>query len=178
MNSKSKKVALFGLMVALAFMLSYLESLLPFNFGVPGVKLGLANIVTVYAVYRFSVKETFLMVLTRVLLGAFFSPNFSAVIYSLAGSMLCLCGMIPLKKIIPIDYIFVCSIIGAVLHNTGQLVTAALMTGTTAVFGYSPHLMISGAAAGMFTGLCAKYILKRLPKKFKRRNENEPDEFT
>ncbi|MBR0142091.1 MAG: Gx transporter family protein [Ruminococcus sp.] len=175
---KTERLAELSLLTATALIMFVIELRLPNLTAIPGVKLGLANIVTVYAVYRFSVKETFLMVLTRVLLGAFFSPNFSAVIYSLAGSMLCLCGMIPLKKIIPIDYIFVCSIIGAVLHNTGQLVTAALMTGTTAVFGYSPHLMISGAAAGMFTGLCAKYILKRLPKKFKRRNENEPDEFT
>ena len=175
---KTERLAELSLLTAAALIMFVIELRLPNLTAIPGVKLGLANIVTVYAVYRFSVKETFLMVLTRVLLGAFFSPNFSAVIYSLAGSMLCLCGMIPLKKIIPIDYIFVCSIIGAVLHNTGQLVTAALMTGTTAVFGYSPHLMISGAAAGMFTGLCAKYILKRLPKKFKRRNENEPDEFT
>ncbi|MBR6386221.1 MAG: Gx transporter family protein [Ruminococcus sp.] len=175
---KTERLVELSLLTAAALIMFVIELRLPNLTAIPGVKLGLANIVTVYAVYRFSVKETFLMVLTRVLLGAFFSPNFSAVIYSLAGSMLCLCGMIPLKKIIPIDYIFVCSIIGAVLHNTGQLVTAALMTGTTAVFGYSPHLMISGAAAGMFTGLCAKYILKRLPKKFKRRNENEPDEFT
>lgn len=175
---KTERLAELSLLTAAALIMFVIELRLPNLTAIPGVKLGLANIVTVYAVYRFSVKETFLMVLTRVLLGAFFSPNFSAVIYSLAGSMLCLCGMIPLKKIIPIDYIFVCSIIGAVLHNTGQLVTAALMTGTTAVFGYSPYLMISGAAAGMFTGLCAKYILKRLPKKFKRRNENEPDEFT
>ena len=167
---KTERLAELSLLTAAALIMFVIELRLPNLTAIPGVKLGLANIVTVYAVYRFSVKETFLMVLTRILLGAFFSPNFSAVIYSLAGSVLCLCGMIPLKKIIPIDYIFVCSIIGAVLHNTGQLLTAALMTGTTAVFGYSPHLMISGAVAGMFTGLCAKYLLKKLPEKFKRRN--------
>ncbi|HAE52729.1 MAG TPA: heptaprenyl diphosphate synthase [Ruminococcus sp.] len=175
---KTKRLAELSLLTAAALIIFIVELRLPNLTAIPGVKLGLANIVTVYAVYRFSTKETLLMVLTRVLLGAFFSSNFSAVIYSLAGALLCLCGMIPLKKIIPIDYIFVCSIIGALLHNTGQIVTAALMTGTTAVFGYYPHLIISGAVAGMFTGLCAKYVIKRLPEKFKRRNENEPNDFT
>ncbi|HOR22075.1 MAG TPA: Gx transporter family protein, partial [Ruminococcus sp.] len=129
---------------------------------IPGVKLGLANIFTVYAVYRFSGKEVFLLLVTRIVLGSLFSSNFSAIIYSLAGGMLCLCGMLLLRKIISESYLWLCSIFGAILHNTGQIGAAVLMTGTPAVLAYYPYLLVSGCIAGLFTGLCAQFVVKRL----------------
>ena len=159
---RTKKLAELSLLTAAALIMFIVELRLPNLSPVPGVKLGLANIFTVYGVYRFKGKEVLLMVLTRVLLGAFFSANFSAVIYSHAGALLCLVGMLLLKRIIPAKYLWLCSILGAVFHNTGQLTMAVIMTRTAAVLAYAPVLFVSGCIAGLFTGLCAQFVLRRI----------------
>lgn len=158
---KPKKLALLSLLTALALIIFIIELRIPDLLPIPGVKLGLANIITVYAVYSFSGKETLLLVLSRVLLGSLFGGNASALVYSLAGAMLCLAGMLLLRKVIPISYLWLCSVIGAVLHNTGQIAVAVIMMGSFAVLGYYPLLVISGCIAGLFTGICAQFVLKR-----------------
>ena len=163
-----KRLAELSMLTAAALIMFIVELRLPDLSTVPGVKLGLANIFTVYGVYRFKGKEVLLMVLTRVFLGAFFSSNFSAVIYSLAGALMCLAGMLLLKRIISADYLWLCSVLGAVFHNAGQLTMAVIITRTTAVLAYAPVLVVSGCIAGLFTGLCAQFVLKRLiPSKVK-----------
>ncbi|MBQ8123349.1 MAG: Gx transporter family protein [Ruminococcus sp.] len=158
---KTKRLTELSLLTAAALIAFIIEMRLP-DIRIPGVKLGLANIFTVYAVYRFSGKEVFLLLVTRIVLGSLFSSNFSAIIYSLAGGMLCLCGMLLLRKIISESYLWLCSIFGAILHNTGQIGAAVLMTGTPAVLAYYPYLLVSGSIAGLFTGLCAQFVVKRL----------------
>lgn len=158
---KTKRLTELSLLTAAALIAFIIEMRLP-DIRIPGVKLGLANIFTVYAVYRFSGKEVFLLLVTRIVLGSLFSSNFSAIIYSLAGGMLCLCGMLLLRKIISGSYLWLCSIFGAILHNTGQIGAAVLMTGTPAVLAYYPYLLVSGCIAGLFTGLCAQFVVKRL----------------
>ncbi|MBP3249008.1 MAG: Gx transporter family protein [Ruminococcus sp.] len=158
---KTKRLTVLSLLTAAALIAFIIEMRLP-DIRIPGVKLGLANIFTVYAVYRFSGKEVFLLLVTRIVLGSLFSSNFSAIIYSLAGGMLCLCGMLLLRKIISESYLWLCSIFGAILHNTGQIGAAVLMTGTPAVLAYYPYLLVSGCIAGLFTGLCAQFVVKRL----------------
>ena len=158
---KTKRLTVLSLLTAAALIAFIIEMRLP-DIRIPGVKLGLANIFTVYAVYRFSGKEVFLLLVTRIVLGSLFSSNFSAIIYSLAGGMLCLCGMLLLRKIISESYLWLCSIFGAILHNTGQIGAAVLMTGTPAVLAYYPYLLVSGSIAGLFTGLCAQFVVKRL----------------
>ena len=158
---KTKRLTELSLLTAAALIAFIIEMRLP-DIRIPGVKLGLANIFTVYAVYRFSGKEVFLLLVTRIVLGSLFSSNFSAIIYSLAGGMLCLCGMLLLRKIISESYLWLCSIFGAILHNTGQIGAAVLMTGTPAVLAYYPYLLVSGCIAGLFTGLCAQFVVKRL----------------
>ncbi len=158
---KTKRLTELSLLTAAALIAFIIEMRLP-DIRIPGVKLGLANIFTVYAVYRFSGKEVFLLLVTRIVLGSLFSSNFSAIIYSLAGGMLCLCGMLLLRKIISESYLWLCSIFGAILHNTGQIGAAVLMTGTPAVLAYYPYLLVSGCIAGFFTGLCAQFVVKRL----------------
>ena len=158
---KTKRLTELSLLTAAALIAFIIEMRLP-DIRIPGVKLGLANIFIVYAVYRFSGKEVFLLLVTRIVLGSLFSSNFSAIIYSLAGGMLCLCGMMLLRKIISESYLWLCSIFGAILHNTGQIGAAVLMTGTPAVLAYYPYLLVSGCIAGLFTGLCAQFVVKRL----------------
>ena len=159
---KTKRLAELSMLTAAALIIFIVELRFPDILPIPGVKLGLANIITVFAVYRFSGREVLLMVLTRVTLGAVFSSNFSALIYSLAGALLCLAGMLLLRWFIPIGYLWLCSIIGAVLHNTGQIAVAVLVMRSMAVAVYYPILIVSGCIAGAFTGICAQLILKRL----------------
>lgn len=158
---KTKRLAELSMLTAAALIIFIVELRFPDILPIPGVKLGLANIITVYAVYRFSGKEVFLMVLTRVILGAVFSTNLSALIYSLAGALLCLAGMLLLRKKIPVKYLWLCSIIGAMLHNTGQMAVAVLVMRSAAVMAYYPVLIAAGCIAGAFTGICAQLVLKR-----------------
>lgn len=165
MKMKTKRLTELALLTAAALIVFIIELRLPNLLPVQGVKLGLANIFTVYSVYRFSGKEVLLMVLTRVFLGAVFSSNFSALIYSLSGALMCLAGMLLLKRIIPQEYIWLCSIFGAVFHNTGQIVAAVIMMRSFAVVAYYPILIVSGCIAGAFTGFSSGFVLKRLDRK-------------
>lgn len=158
---KTRRLAELSMLTAMALIIFIVELRFPDILPIPGVKLGLANIITVYAVYRFSGREVFLMVLTRVILGAVFSTNVSALIYSLSGAMLCLAGMLLLRRVIPMNYIWLCSIVGAMLHNSGQIAAAMLMMRSAAVLVYYPVLLISGGIAGTFTGVCAQLVLRR-----------------
>ena len=159
---KAKKLAELSLLTAVATIIFIIELRIPNIIPIPGIKLGLANIITVYAAYRFSAKDVLLIAVARVFLCSLFGGNFSVIIYSLSGSLACLAGMILLRKIIPLEYVWLCSIIGAILHNTGQMAAAIFITRTPAVLAYYPPLIISGSIAGLFTGLCAMFILKRV----------------
>ena len=159
---KAKKLAELSLLTAVATIIFIIELRIPNIIPIPGIKLGLANIITVYAAYRFSAKDVLLIAVTRVFLGSLFGGNFSVIIYSLSGALACLAGMLLLRKIIPLEYVWLCSIIGAMLHNTGQMAAAIFITRTPAVLAYYPPLIISGSIAGLFTGLCAMFILKRV----------------
>lgn len=159
---KAKKLAELSLLTAVAIIIFIIELRIPNIIPIPGIKLGLANIITVYAAYRFSAKDVLLIAVTRVFLGSLFGGNFSVIIYSLSGALACLAGMLLLRKIIPLEYVWLCSIIGAILHNTGQMAAAIFITRTPAVLAYYPPLIISGSIAGLFTGICAMFILKRV----------------
>lgn len=159
---KAKKLAELSLLTAVATIIFIIELRIPNIIPIPGIKLGLANIITVYAAYRFSAKDVLLIAVARVFLGSLFGGNFSVIIYSLSGALACLAGMLLLRKIIPLEYVWLCSIIGAILHNTGQMAATIFITRTPAVLAYYPPLIISGSIAGLFTGLCAMFILKRV----------------
>ena len=116
-----------ALLTALALIIFVVELQIPNPFPIPGVKLGLANIITVYAVYHYRAREVFLVVLIRILLGAVFSGNMAAMLYSLAGGMLCLVGMLPLKRLLSEKYLWVLSVLGAVFHIIGQIAAACLI---------------------------------------------------
>ena len=159
-----KKLTALAMLSAAALIIYVIELGFPQLSPIAGVKLGLANIITVYCVYRFDPLETALVVGVRVILGSFFAGSFSTILFSSAGALLCLLGMIPVSRLFPKLPIWVCSIIGAVLHNTGQIIAAVIYIGSAAAFGYLPVLLLSGCAAGLFTGLCAQFVISRLEK--------------
>lgn len=158
---KTKKLTRLALLTALALIIFIIELQFPDIIPLPGVKLGLANIITVYAVYKFSAKEVAMIVVSRVFLGSVFGGNISALPYSMSGALLCLIGMLLIKKAVPLKFIWLSSILGAILHNTGQMAAAVLMTGTLTVLSYYPFLIVSGCIAGAFTGICAQLLIKR-----------------
>ena len=158
---KAKRLAELSMLTAVALIIFIVELRLPDLTPIQGVKLGLANIITVYAVYKYTPKEVFLILMSRVILGALFSANFSVILYSMAGALTCLGGMLLLKKIIPVNYLWLCSIMGAALHNTGQTAMAVILMRTPAAAANYPILIVTGCIAGLFTGVCAQLVLKR-----------------
>lgn len=159
----AKKVTQLALLSAVALIIFIVELRIPNLVPIPGVKLGLANIVTVYAVYRYRPVEVFLIVLVRIVLGSMFSGTALSFLYSLGGAVCCLCGMLLLKRVIPLSCLWLSSPCGAVFHNIGQIVVAMLVMRTSAVLVYLPTLMISGIVAGLFTGVCGQFLVRRIP---------------
>ena len=158
---KPRRIAELGVLTGLALILFVIELRLPELTPVPGVKLGLANIVTVFCVFRYKPQETALVVLCRILLGAVFAANPSALLYSAAGAALCLTGMLAVRHILSEKQIWLASVLGAVLHNIGQIAAAVLLMQTTAIIGYLPVLLFSGCIAGFVTGMAAQFLLNR-----------------
>ncbi len=158
---RSKKVAFYGLFLALALVASYLERLIPINLGIPGVKMGLANIVTMVMLYCVGWKAAVLISLARILLsGILFGSGF-AMVYSAAGAALSILVMILLKK----TNLFGClgvSVAGGVFHNVGQILVAIAVLETTSLGYYLPVLIISGLAAGILVGILSGWLIKRM----------------
>lgn len=156
-----KRITQLALLTTIALIIFIIELRIPNLVPIPGVKLGLANIITVYAMYHFTTKETILIVFARILLGSIFGGNISAIFYSLGGAIFCLAGMLLFRRVIDEKYIWICSILGAVMHNAGQIAIAVLMMRTVVVASYLPFLMVSGCIAGAFTGICAQILIVR-----------------
>lgn len=158
---KIRKIAFLGLSVTLAMILSFVESQIPVFTTVPGMKVGLPNLVMVFLLYRAGWKETVIVSLIRAFLVALLFGNLQSLIFSIAGAVLSLTGMILLKKTGLFSSIAV-SVTGGVLHNVGQIIAACLWTGTVQIAYYLPALLVSGVCAGIAIGLIAGFLLKRL----------------
>lgn len=154
------RTAYFGVFTALTLILSYVEMLIPVNFGIPGVKLGLANLVIVIVLYKTEWKEALLLSVVRVVLAGFLFGNMFSIFYSLAGGMLSLAVMAFLKRREAFSVIGV-SIAGGVSHNIGQLAVAMAVVETYQVGYYLPVLLIAGALTGFVIGILSAEILKR-----------------
>lgn len=155
------KVAYFGVFTALALIFSYVESLIPFQIGIPGVKLGLANLIIVIALYKMSLKEAYLLSVTRVVLSGFIFGNLFSILYSLAGALVSLSVMALLKRNDNFSIMGV-SIAGGVAHNIGQLLIAMFVVQTFSVSYYIPVLLIAGLVTGLIIGFVAVSMLRRL----------------
>ena len=158
-GSTAKRTAFLGLVAALAALMGYVEALIPIDFGIPGIKLGLCNIVIVIVLYFYSWKEAMLISTVRILIIGFLFGNLFSIVYSTAGMLLSIFCMSILKKSGLFSEIGVSSA-GGTAHNLGQLCAACLIVKGIPFLGYAPLLMLSGCAAGCAIGFLAK-ILKR-----------------
>lgn len=159
----SKKIAFLGLFVALAFVLSYIEFLLPLNIGIPGAKVGLANLAVMVTLYTVGEKNAIALSLIRVVLVGLTFGNVSMMLYSLAGAILSLAAMLIAKKTGKLSIAGV-SVIGGVFHNIGQIIVAMLVLETDSLFYYLPFLIIVGTFSGVVIGLVAGLITVRVKK--------------
>ena len=157
----TKKLARLALLTTVALIIFMVEAQLPNAIPIPGAKLGLANIITVYAIFRYTAKETALMLFARILLGSMFSSNLMSLFYSLTGGLFCFLVMLLVQRALTLKQIWVCSILGSLAHNLGQILIAIIMTGSWHMIFYLPMLMVSGILAGLFTGLLAQYLVNR-----------------
>lgn len=155
------RVAYFGVFTALALIFSYVETLIPINFGIPGVKLGLANLIIVVALYKLPLQEVYLLSIVRILLSGFIFGNYFSILYSLAGGLLSLSVMALLKRWNSFSVMGI-SVAGGVFHNVGQMTVAMLVVETFSVAYYFPVLMIAGLVTGLLIGILSNEMLKRL----------------
>ncbi len=158
---KVKNVAALGLCVALAMIMSYIESLFPLNFAVPGIKMGLANIVIIFLLYRIGFGAACAVSLIRVFLVSLLFGNAMMMAYSLAGAALSLSIMLVLKKCGKFSVIGV-SIAGGVAHNAGQIIMAIILLGTKQIAYYLPVLTVTGTVTGVLIGIAASIVIKRV----------------
>lgn len=159
-----KRLCIYGLLIALAFVLSYLETLIPIaaaGFFVPGMKIGLANIVVMVALYVLGYKEAFVLSMIRILLVGFTFGNTVSMIYSLGGGLLGYVVMAILKKVDVFSMTAV-SIAGGIFHNVGQILMAMLVLENAGVLSYLPVLFVSGTVTGLLIGLLGGEVTKRI----------------
>ena len=166
MSKKTDRIAVYGLCIALAFILSYLESLIPVFF-VPGMKIGLTNLVVLIALYYLGGKAAFFINCVRIILVAFTFGNLQSLCYSAAGGLLSYLVMLGLKQTKKFAMVTV-SVAGSVFHNVGQIVVAMLMVESTSVVWYFAVLTISGVISGGIVGILGGMVLNRLPKDFRK----------
>lgn len=161
------KVAYLGVFLAIALVCSYVESLIPFYFGIPGVKLGLTNIVVVLMLYCVGCREALAVSVARIMLAGFLFGNLFSILYSLAGGLLSFLVMWLLKRtgkfgVLPI------SVSGGLSHNVGQLIVAAFVVDNYNIFYYLPVLLIAGCVTGFLIGVAAQEMILRVGDRFKR----------
>lgn len=164
MRNNTRKMVLLSLLIAIAMVLSYFERFIPLPWNIPGMKLGLANIVTLFAIHYFNAKEVTTLVVVRVILVAVIVGSGMSFFYSMAGGLLSLLGMLLLYKFTR-NFISIhgISITGAVLHNIGQLTVLAVITKrVTIALSYAPLLIVVGVPTGIFVGVSANFFLQHI----------------
>lgn len=156
-----KKVAYYGLFSALALLMSYVELLIPLNIMVPGIKLGLSNVIVLITLYTMGAKDAFYISFVRILLTGLLFAGFAGFLYSAAGAALSFLAMTLFKKWGQFSIVGV-SVVGGVFHNVGQITVAALVVDNTKLYYYLPVLLFAGVGTGILTGILAKYSLPYL----------------
>ena len=166
MHISTKKIAYLGLLIALACVFSYVEILIPVNIGVPGAKLGLANLVIIVALYTLGEGDAFLLSMLRIVLVGFTFGNMASMIYSLAGGILSFAVMVLAKKMKRLSVTGV-SVLGGVFHNVGQIIVAILVVETASLIYYLPVLILAGTLSGVAIGMLGAMVTKRIGNKNK-----------
>ena len=158
---QTKKLTRMALLTAIALTIFMIEAQIPALVPIPGVKLGLSKIVTVFSVFTMGSKEGAMILAARIFLGAVFAGNFSTIFYSAAGGACAILVTIGLKQILTKNQLWVAGALGAVAHSIGQMAVAVAMTGTPGLLVYLPVMILCGVITGLFTGLCAQFLVKR-----------------
>ena len=158
---KTKKIAVLALSIALAMILSFVESQIPAFVAIPGVKIGLANIAVVFVLYKLGWKEAVLISLVRVVMVSMLFGTAVSLFYSVAGAVLSLTGMVLLRKTGLFSTVAV-SVTGGVLHNVGQILMACLLLETNVIVYYLPFLILSGVIAGVVIGVVSAIMVNRV----------------
>ena len=157
-----RKLTTLAMFTTLALIIFTIESAIPPLVPIPGIKLGLANIITLVVLQSFSPKDAFFVLLTRILLSTLLFGQAMSLLYSLAGGICCFVAMYLVNRLLQGHFLYLTSIIGALFHNLGQLLVAYLLTSVPGVLAYLPFLLLSGILTGLFPGLCAQFTLKYL----------------
>ena len=150
-----------ALLTAIALTIFMIEAQIPALVPIPGIKLGLANIVTVFAVFALGPKEAAMILFARIFLGAVFAGNFSTILYSGAGGFCAILVTIGLRKILNHQQLWVAGALGAVAHSLGQMAMAIAITATPSLAMYLPAMILCSVITGVFTGLCAQFVCNR-----------------
>lgn len=159
----TKHITVLSLFTTIALAVYYAESLLPPIVPIPGIKLGLANIIALILIKKASIKDAFLVLLMRILIAGFLFGQAMSLLYSLTGGIFSLVSMYLIYKLLQGHFTFLIGIFGALFHNLGQLLVAMLLVSGTAPLAYLPFFILSSMITGTFTGLCAHYASKKLP---------------
>ena len=158
---KTRKLTTLSMLTAIALTIFMVEAQIPPLTPVPGIKMGLSNIITVFIVFAIGPKEAAAVLFVRVFLGAVFAGNFSTILYSGAGGFCAILVTIGLRKILNHQQLWVAGALGAVAHSLGQMAVAIAVTGTPALAAYLPVMIICSIITGVFTGLCAQFVCNR-----------------
>ncbi len=156
-----RKLTGMALLTVIALTVFLVEAQIPAPVPIPGIKLGLANIVTVFAVFVLGGQEAALILASRIFLGAVFAGNFSTIFYSAGGGLLALLTTVGLKRVLTGGQLWVAGVLGAVAHSIGQMAVAAALTGTPSLLFYLPVMLVCSIFTGLFTGLCAQLLVNR-----------------
>ena len=156
-----RRLTLLGLLSAIALTIFMVEAQIPPIVPMPGVKLGLANIVTVFAVFALGAREGAAVLFVRIFLGAVFAGNFSTIFYSAAGGGCAIVVTILLRKVLKENQLWVAGCVGAIAHSIGQMAAAITISGTPGLAVYLPVMIAISIVTGLFTGLCAQFLVNR-----------------
>lgn len=157
----TKKMTLLGLLTAIALTIFMVEAQIPALVPIPGVKLGLSNIVTVFTVFTLGPGEGVLVLAARVFLGAVFAGNFSTIFYSAGGGALAILVTIVMRRVLKPNQLWAAGVFGAIAHSLGQMAVAVLITGTPSIALYLPIMVVISIITGLFTGMCAQFLVNR-----------------
>ncbi|MBQ8515099.1 MAG: Gx transporter family protein [Ruminococcus sp.] len=155
MQRSAKHLVTMALFTTIALTIFVIEAQIPVPVPIPGVKLGLANVITLIVLVKYRARDAAAVLFLRIMLGSVFTGMLVGMIYSLCGGLLCLVGMALLCSLLKGKHLWFISMIGAVLHNVGQILAATIVMQTVHIFSYLPFLLVTGCITGLFTGLVA-----------------------
>ena len=161
---KTRKLTFMSMLLVLAIIIFTVESQLPPIAPIPGIKLGLANVINLMALYMLGRRESFIILVLRIVLSSIFAGNFTGFMYSISGGIICFLFMGVMSLFMGENRMWVVSVFGAIGHNIGQIIIACFIMGTFQIIWYLPILMISAIITGTFTGAAAQAALKHMRK--------------